>query len=39
MLYTLVWAAIFLVPFMNSHLMAEDFKDFKSKYLKAAKKG
>lgn len=28
MLYTLVWAAIFLVPFMNSHLMAEDFKDF-----------
>ena len=28
MLYTIVWAAIFLVPFMNSHLMAEDFKDF-----------
>ena len=28
MLYTFVWAAIFLVPFMNSHLMAESFKDF-----------
>ncbi len=28
MLYTIVWAAIFLVPFMNSHLMAEDFNDF-----------
>ena len=28
MLYTLVWAAIFLIPFMNAHLMSEAFVNF-----------
>lgn len=28
MLYTCVWAAIFLIPFMNAHLMSEHAVDF-----------
>lgn len=28
MVYTLVWAAIFLIPFMNAHLMAETNLNF-----------
>ena len=28
MLYTLVWVAIFLIPFMNAQLMSEGFVDF-----------
>ena len=28
MLYTLVWTAIFLIPFMNAHLMSEAFVNF-----------
>lgn len=28
MLYTLVWVAIFLIPFMNAQLMSETFVDF-----------
>ena len=28
MVYTLVWSAIFLIPFMNAHLMAEATIDF-----------
>lgn len=28
MLYTLVWIAIFLIPFMNAQLMSESFVDF-----------
>ena len=28
MLYTLVWVAIFLIPFMNAHLMSENVVDF-----------
>ena len=28
MLYTMVWAAIFLIPFMNAHLMSEAFVNF-----------
>ena len=28
MLYTLVWVAIFLIPFMNAHLMSEHAVDF-----------
>ncbi|MBO5830465.1 MAG: histidine kinase [Alistipes sp.] len=28
MVYTLVWTAIYLIPFMNAHLMSEDVIDF-----------
>ena len=28
MVYGLVWATIFLIPFMNAHLMAESNIDF-----------
>ena len=28
MLYTLVWIAIFLIPFMNAQLMSESVVDF-----------
>lgn len=28
MVYTLVWCAIFLIPFMNAHLMSEHYIDF-----------
>lgn len=28
MVYALVWTAIFLIPFMNAHLMSEDVIDF-----------
>jgi hypothetical protein len=27
MVYALVWAAIYLIPFMNAHLMSEDVID------------
>ena len=27
-IYTLVWTAIYLIPFMNAHLMSEDVVDF-----------
>ena len=28
MVYSLVWIAIFLIPFMNAQLMSEDYIDF-----------
>ena len=37
MVYALVWAAIYLIPFMNAHLMSEDVIDFDNVVISWAK--